>query len=49
MKKVAIILFALLVFVNGIMLTFQYHVYSDKVDDVAQSFDYSQTIDATRQ
>lgn len=47
MKKVAIILFALLVFVNGIMLTFQYHVYSDKVDDVAQSFDYSQTIDVT--
>lgn len=49
MKKVAIILFALLVFVNGIMLTFQYHVYSDKLDDVAQSFRYSQVIDVTYQ
>lgn len=47
MKKVAVILFALLIFVNGLMLTFQYHVFSDKVEDTTQSFDYNQIIDVT--
>lgn len=47
MKKVAVILFALLIFVNGLMLTFQYHVFSDKVEDTTQSFKYDQVIDIT--
>lgn len=47
MKKVAVILFALLIFVNGLMLTFQYHVFSDKVEDTTQSFKYDQEIDIT--
>ena len=45
MKKAAVILFALLVFVNGLLLTFQFHVFSDKVDQEQQTFQYNQVID----
>ena len=45
MKKAAVIVFALLIFVNGLLLTFQFHVFSDKVDNEQQTFKYNQVID----
>ncbi|MGX9133554.1 hypothetical protein ACWV26_04095 [Rummeliibacillus sp. JY-2-4R] len=43
--KFAASLFSILLFINGIMLTFQYHVYSDQLTEEDKAFHYNQDID----
>ncbi|MFJ8261647.1 hypothetical protein ACIQ4I_06740 [Rummeliibacillus sp. NPDC094406] len=43
--KFAASLFSILLFINGIMLTFQYHVYSDQLNEEDKAFHYNQDID----
>ena len=43
--KFAASLFSILLFINGIMLTFQYHVYSDQLSEQDKAFHYDQDID----
>ncbi|MGG0655988.1 hypothetical protein [Rummeliibacillus pycnus] len=43
--KFAASLFSILLFLNGIMLTFQYHVYSDQLKEEDKAIHYNQDID----
>lgn len=43
--KFAAVLFSILLFINGIMLTFQYHVFSDQLSEQDKGFHYNQDID----
>lgn len=43
--KFAASLFSILLFINGIMLTFQYHVYSDQLKEEDKAIHYNQDID----
>lgn len=43
--KFAASFFSILLFINGIMLTFQYHVYSDQLKEENKTIHYNQDID----
>lgn len=45
--KFATIVFSILLFINGILLSFQYHVFSNSSDDKEKAFTYSQEIEVT--
>lgn len=45
--KFAAIVFSILLFINGILLSFQYHVFSDNSTEEEKAFTYSQDIEIT--
>lgn len=45
--KFAMIMFSILLFVNGILLAFQYHVFSTNPNEKEQNFSYAQDIEVT--
>lgn len=45
--KIASLIFAILIFVNGILLSFQYHVFSTNSNKEEKAYSYSQDIEVT--